>query len=295
MHLFIDFDGTITQSDTIDALVQNATRATGNHDFVYKYTWTTIVKAWENDMKAYKREHPFPSPRKLSEVLAWLEGQRAVEEASIQKINAYNIFKGADSTTLFNAGRQAVAEGQVKLRKGFREFIQHLERVGIEVTIVSVNWSEDWIRGCISPATPNILSNTIDSTGKIVPSKVMKRSALMLTGTDKAQEVMLSVRGTPDGESGSFSYIGDSLTDLQCLIECKNGIVMTDSPEQSDLYQAMVDLSHEVPHVSDQYGRRFAWARDFDEFLQFYPRNSSDVSVLPQTRSRAHLTESEEA
>jgi hypothetical protein len=279
MHLFIDFDGTITQSDTIDILVQYAIWSTGKRESVYKDTWTQIVKAWEDDMKAYKREHPFPVKR--SEVLAWLEGQRAVEEASIQRINASNIFEGADFMTLFGAGRQAVAEGHVKLRKGFLEFIQHLEQAGIEVTIVSVNWSEDWIRGCISPATPNILSNTIDLTGKIVPSKGTRRSAdrLMLTGGDKVQEVMLSVLGTPDGESGSLSYIGDSLTDLLCLIECKNGIVMTDSPEQSDLYQAMVDLSHEVPHASDYYGRtksRFAWARDFDGIL-------------------AHLTESEEA
>ncbi len=250
----------------------------------------------------------------------------------------------------------------VRLRSGFSDFldevIHHRKWV---VSVVSINWSDAWIRGVIGSCNgtaegPDIcvFANKITPSGAIVPNFRRHRRAqnrpIDEGHKDMTDEKNISRDGADDSDHGdgaeekreeeyddygyggddddddednnvpvascsdkldtleaatqaaaSFReevedhgpepviYMGDSTTDLECLlyvaksgVHGSGGIVLADGdgPVTSKLLQTLARLGYAVPHVSKadpfktaQRSRyparhpRLAWARDFDEIL----------------------------
>ena len=65
-------------------------------------------------------------------------------------------------------------------------------------------------------------------------------------------------------------YIGDSSTDLRCLLEAGQGIVIAavDGEKESSLLRTLRRLDYRVGHVDDRKrGSGLVWARDFGEIV----------------------------
>ncbi|OAA56616.1 HAD-like domain protein [Niveomyces insectorum RCEF 264] len=359
MHIVLDFDGTITVDDTIGALAQFAvnfqqTRSppapatattTTNHDWHAR--WQAIVDAYVAALRAHSDAYrPRAETRtQLAHELAYLRSLCTVEQASVQRIVAAGLFAGLAPVPdrLFAAGRAATAGGDaeekaeaeaetaaaVVLRPGFTDFLAEThERRGWPVSVVSINWSDAWIRGVLAgrhatrrKAGPQdkeqkeeeeedddeeeehirIFANTITDTGDIVPNfdRTTHKTKPIASCSDKVEATRAAEAAVmaaafsgecrhqndhpPPAPAPAHNqhavYIGDSPTDLECLVEASGGgIVMAGDagPDASKLLRALARLGYAVPHVSDAptFGGvrqddqpRLAWARDFHEIL----------------------------
>lgn len=269
MHVVLDFDGTITQDDTISALgsvaaafqEQQQQQAQGED---WAKLWVTIVDAYMADHKAHVSGYePAESDRPdLDSELFFLTTLReAVDLPSIHRVRDSRLFAGLTADRLIQAGRDAAAAdtGAVRLRAGFSSFLDDTsKRRGWPVSIVSINWSDAWIRGVLDSSqhgqAVRIFSNKVTSSGDIVPNfdrsvpSDRESSEPLASCHDKHETLAVAV----DLDAERVVYIGDAMTDLMCLINANaGGIIMTsDGPGGSSTLKALARLGIHVPHVS---------------------------------------------
>jgi hypothetical protein len=207
------------------------------------------------------------------------------------------------------------SEGELQIREGWYSlYSKILERQMNEkqredmsgeidqITILSVNWSKLFIDECLTAAkTPTIPSTPTSFGGDLslehADAKVIKIYANELQGlhdpdgssgmltsiedrdirtsSDKLRHLleMKNNHGTP--ESQPLIYIGDSMTDFECLLEADLGICIRDDPSNSgqrELAETFDRNEVAVPHIgefskADQNG--VVWARNFQEVVDF--------------------------
>ncbi len=91
---------------------------------------------------------------------------------------------------------------------------------------------------------------------------------VMLTGGDKKKcwaEIF------PRHYLPEAVYIGDGITDLECLLSCSRGIVMVNNPDKSYLLHALRRIGYEVDHASEVRPTwRFCWAANFQELMPLF-------------------------
>ncbi len=127
----------------------------------------------------------------LQQVVEVEEMRKPMEEFSLERVNRSGIFKNIEPDALMNramaaeyvGGPNATPENpySVSIKRGFSEFAEDIgSRKKSSWSVVSVNWSRDWIRGVLSKATtaydtlaldpPPIMSNdTYPELGIIGP------------------------------------------------------------------------------------------------------------------------------
>ncbi|OBT98708.2 hypothetical protein VE01_03426 [Pseudogymnoascus verrucosus] len=229
-QVVLDFDGTITTEDTIEALAQSAI-ALQNPSLPHsQLSQTPAAEAWNNcksqylaDLSAhYEKENQEPSDGGVVTGLGGLEREqgsldalRDVEWASVKRVGQSGIFKGLSKESLREKGRAATAgdpqDGNdlaVVVREGFPEFVTWIGQIGGQWGIVSVNWSRMWVRGVLDVALEerwvpsqidlcNLTTNDINPlTGMILGWRLDRLSAKrthLLTTADKllAQHKMM--------------------------------------------------------------------------------------------------------
>lgn len=171
----------------------------------------------------------------------------------------------------------------VRVRKGFGEFMGRVEAEaqagadggrGWTVGVVSVNWSGQFIQGVVeagcggprSAAGMVVLSNWVEaSEGQVEgPSEIGKEP--LVTAGDKLRAMQHYTRDY--GKEGeAVVYVGDSPTDLACLMEADLGVVMADDGE-TKLLETLKRIGFDVPHVGEAGEEsRLVWAKDFEEVL----------------------------
>ena len=274
--VLFDFDGTITERDTIDALAQFAILR--SHDVVAAAArWRDIVKAYIAD---YERHVDSYTPRRAERTetaaeLKFLESLRGVESASIARVEASGLFRGVESGDFARFGREAVTGGTVTVRKGFGELVEDLATKGCETGVVSVNWSGDFIRGVLdSRRAQRVMANRIRLDGVVEGPPVgvgLAGAEPLLTAGDKvrAAKALVEEWRAVKGGRRDWVYIGDSATDLGCFIESPMGIIMADDEENNKLLQTLKRIGFSVAHVRAwRIPQKLAWARDFDEVLE---------------------------
>ncbi|KAL1841209.1 hypothetical protein VTJ49DRAFT_7330 [Mycothermus thermophilus] len=350
--LILDFDGTITQHDTLDALVSLAiTHSTsspspssqpqsalepGNEGKTQQTrtkealttVWQTIVADYITACEAHRGAYRPAADQRTSieEELAFLESWEPVERASVARVSAAGFFRGLGGVgreegegsdgeldgaqgggMLVKLGRGAAlavsgtgsgsdpgSSGEpvtVELRKGFGEFMERVGTAGWEVAVVSVNWSDEFIRGVVQAgcdkyrggddsSSSSSTSSSDSWPGKVLANRVRFPDGQILgprelggeplvTAGDKLRAMKSLVKGT-GSEKGTpkVVYIGDSTTDLTCLVEADLGIVIAPDTE-SKLLKTMDRVQLQVPHVEEAArGSKLAWARDFEEVLR---------------------------
>lgn len=268
MRLIFDFDGTITQKDTIGELAQAAINHRRQADGTdLQQAWDNAVQAYLADYRLYKSNFDPPESNRteVAQERKFLAGFKAAEEASLSRVSKAGLFAGLQKKQLFRMGQEAVSSGNVTIRDGFKELVSLARERNVPVGVVSVNWSRSYIQGVIQDEQIDVIANEVSEDGYIHgPSFLESR---LTTAPDK----LLGLRqiiGT--GHDGEVFYFGDSPTDLDCLL-VDRGIVMATDEESSPLLKMLSRVGVQVPQVgSKQQGisaSKIFWARDFRELL----------------------------
>ncbi|OCL08286.1 hypothetical protein AOQ84DRAFT_354577 [Glonium stellatum] len=206
-------------------------------------------------------------------------------------------------------------EGELQIRDGWHSLcLKILERRGEQerhgdtlggidqVTILSVNWSQLFINECLvaakSPITASkskgldrnfspkhvganlikIYANEIqglyDSEGSSgMLTSIEDRN--IRTSSDKLRRLLEMKNSHDFSRPQPLIYIGDSMTDFECLLEADLGICIRDNPSSSgqrELTETFDRVGISVPHIgelskADHNG--VVWAQNFEELVDF--------------------------
>ncbi|KAM7221598.1 hypothetical protein V8F06_002989 [Rhypophila decipiens] len=301
----LDFDGTITQEDSLDALTRfaahyNAAKepAVVSESSLLDDWNISVIEPYLRDLAKFENEYtPTKQDRTTwEEEKTYLESLRTVEESSVERVEASPIFKGFGDDDYRRFGREAAAitadegaekSGQptptVRLRPGFNDFLlwwaaasqrsqqqQQRKLLGL----VSVNWSRHFIEGVLGVAD----SEHVQRSHHTRPNHITPEPRINgppgwqkpLTTADDKLKAFEQLRGSLKHSSGLVVYMGDSKTDLLCLRNADLGLILADSPDQSSLIATLWRLGYQVPHVHQDIRpvTKYAWARDFTEILE---------------------------
>ncbi|KAJ1678583.1 hypothetical protein EV182_003757 [Spiromyces aspiralis] len=256
--LVTDFDKTLTTTDTISAVghVLDTIHSTDAryhnvppfHSFVEKYMADTKAHdAWfEEIFRDYAKQGKTCSSHWL---MKYLEGMTWVERESISRAVAHGFFKGATKQQMYKTGaRSPLVQLQPNAALALASIWDRC-RTGINpITVLSVNWSADLIRGCIEQGVDDFLSATgcpdivnrhkVESLARQVcvinpdmefgPRSGLSTGKLTRTlhaGIDKLRYFDTIIEdykaaAAPGRCDLRFAYAGDSINDLFCLRKC---------------------------------------------------------------------------
>lgn len=286
----LDWDGTMTQKDTLDALVkisaaENAASPITDH-------WQRVSQAYMDDYAAtWKKLVPGGVlPATIREEKLLLSQLKEVEQRSLDRVHSSAIFTGLTPKAIETGASKAIQTGQVQLRNGFSSFYHHIcSRDDHSLAILSVNWSRHFIHSClnasgISLAPHAIVSNELDgisaaepSSGRIVAASPDNHDHdPILSSSDKLHRFEhMQLVNRPK------IYIGDSCTDMECLLAADLGICIRDNPmstSQITLAQTLQRLGLPCPRLRDWKQdsphntaptNTIVYIQDFTELLQW--------------------------
>lgn len=283
-HIIFDFDGTITQKDTVENIGRAAvewrkTPQGGGVDLTQE--WEHIVQSYMQDLAAYDQTQ-LPEEQRTTwpQERDYLRGRRMLEETSLTRLRESGIFAGgfAAEDRLVETGRRDRETGRTRIRDGFAEYLDKVRARGCIVHVVSVNWSAAYIRGVLEPwGITSIVANEIQLDGSIAAlpqdsspqgREIIGHPKVFATSGDKLEatsDLLNRVGGRCVG------YFGDSTTDLECLDFC-GGWVMTTGGGGS-LLRSLRRLGREIPFVSESRDAQshISWAHDFSEVVAQTP------------------------
>ncbi|KAH6854621.1 hypothetical protein B0I37DRAFT_422258 [Chaetomium sp. MPI-CAGE-AT-0009] len=295
-HLLLDFDTTITQSDTLSSLITLAIHASPLSPPSEKERKTTLTTLWSDIVRDYLAAHaahraayrpPAAERTTLAAELDFLESVAPVERASVARVGGAGFFAGLDGGVLEGIGRRAVELGRgegeggdgdvgVRVRRGLGELLGRYGGgggdggKGWDVAVVSVNWSGAFIKGVVEAGSGNggikrVVSNEIGFPDGVIEGPRELGKEPLVTAGDKLRAMESLKSGLAEEK---VVYFGDSATDLACLMEADLGVIMADDGE-SKLLKLLARIGFEVPHVQDAgEGDKLVWGRDFEEVLQ---------------------------
>jgi thiamine phosphate phosphatase / amino-HMP aminohydrolase len=275
----LDFDGTITKNDTIDTLFKSALaiQDAKGHDMVR--TWQEIIVSYDRDYQAHVRAYkPVKEERHtVEQEIKFYRSLEAVEARSFERISKSGIFAGISELEWEEIAIQAVTNGDVVLREGLKTFLQRIKNSNTTWAVVSVNFSSAFIRAVLrlglgSESKIWILANQPDEIGVLKGPGIRGGTAGNVVSTSDAK--LASVQelvGPWDGRLQSkVVYIGDSGTDIECLLrDGIIGIIMSEDG-RSDLMRTMSRTGMEVLHIEkyEATSNSVYWARDYLEIVQ---------------------------
>ncbi|KAK0716990.1 hypothetical protein B0T26DRAFT_751115 [Lasiosphaeria miniovina] len=198
----------------------------------------------------------------------------------------------------------------VYLRAGFREFVHEVggavggrrgdgrngdgdgDGNGWRLGLVSVNWSGAFVEGVLGETPARFAAGMRVNEVSWPDGRITGPSPLspaehgesppppLLTAGDKLAAFQSLKRASAAEEDEERSrevvvYVGDSVTDLACLLDADVGVVMVDGDgdkADSKLLQTLRRLGLTVPRVVEggisSPLPRLVWARDFDDILR---------------------------
>ncbi|TVY84987.1 UPF0655 protein [Lachnellula suecica] len=283
----LDFDGTITTKDTIDTLAQFGISKQATRGLDLKGEWDEVVTKYGEDFSTHVENYrPVKEDRRtLKEEVNYCRSLKEIEKRSFGRITSSGIFKGIDAGEWHDFGVHSVENGLVKLRNGIGKFVSEvMANNGNMCGIVSVNFSRYFIRGVLAQVSSaldgiNIIANAANAAGILEGFGVSDKShpaQVIATSEDKlaALKDMLGFwrsNGHLAETNMDTVYIGDSGTDIECLMEDRIiGIVILEDG-QSSLMETFKRVGVEVFHIRDfreKSEKSVYWARDFEEIAQ---------------------------
>ena len=288
IRLFLDWDGTIALTDTLSIIASIGYAKNGLRELP---PWSHFTGAYIADYSAHAASYkPQKSDRTLVEQeLAWLESLVDVERKSIERVEAAGIFASVTTVDVQAAAAQAAEKQEVRLRSGLVELLGALTRTKGSASIISVNWSRTFITEFLKTADKmtgwrwpieRIWANEIEfGTGGKLTRLSRKENRGIWTAGDKSR---IFREATALHDRGHVSvYMGDSSTDLDCLLSADVGICVRDEPmasEQKTLAETLERLAiaclwvgnyHSAEDLEKDFpvrtGKTLWWARDFKE------------------------------
>jgi 2-hydroxy-3-keto-5-methylthiopentenyl-1-phosphate phosphatase len=287
VHWILDWDGTITKKDTLDALVNIA--ASTQPDYPIHDSWKHVVDAYMVDYTS-SLDQLVPNsslPTTLEGEAKLLEELKVVEQRSLDRVYDAGIFGELATEDLEAGAKKAVESGEVAIRPGCVDLLKRLSSnetaKGDKLHILSVNWSRHFISSCLKAAgveiDPSIiLANELQgidgghrSSGEISPVGTLK----IISSADKFHQL----ERLKQENALPVVYVGDSWTDIDCLLAVDLGICIRDEPmgsSQKKLADAFGRLSVACPRLEDweEAGEPgLVWGKEFEEIGQWFERN----------------------
>ncbi|RIA98570.1 hypothetical protein C1645_870650 [Glomus cerebriforme] len=296
--LVCDFDETITQNDSICELANLAYEkrartgkcptppncpsilSSNDNDEECPPPWSYFVelyfKEYKEHIKRWREQH---SDKTLHDHFKMLESLKKVENISIDRIEAYGCMKGVCYHELVERGklikkkddaldilRNFISKEQsqnchdyVLLEEPNSTFTNEI--TGRNLYIISTNWSKDIILGSLFELTSenkfdreNIFSNDLVFNND--DCSIGKLDRKVLCANDKLK--IFSQLNT--SKSNMSVYIGDSDTDLPCLLQADIGIIMGNNRSltkhcykyEIEIVEGLADF--ESCNIDDLYG-----------------------------------------
>ncbi|KAH7030960.1 HAD-like domain-containing protein [Microdochium trichocladiopsis] len=269
-HIFLDFDGTITTADTIGALAQFALDTQSARGSDLSAAWEQVVKAYMQGFKACVDNHHTPSHQRttVGQEVEFLRQMKDSEVESLERIRECEVFRGIGADDFRNAGRRLVEQGTIQLREGFHEYVSRRIAEGCKVWVLSVNWSSAFIEGACHPSVVSVIANNVGSDGSIVGPELFlsPRSAdhrTLTNSVDKLDAMRAALQGEGFGQTTTV-YMGDSITDMECLLAADQAVIMSDKAD-STLLQTLRRIGTDVKHIAEADPGSIAWASSFDD------------------------------
>ena len=250
--------------------------------------WLYFTDAYLSDHKAHQAKHESRSGSSTSigEFLEWQESLVEVERASVERVERAGIFANVTITDIDNAAKEAVQSRSVLLRPGLVSLIEKIQEQGDSTTIVSVNWSARFIHSCLGsareprtqaqPPKVDIRANEIGSGSSAKLTRTFAgEDRGIWTARDKERMMLAELQA--ESQQRNSVYIGDSPSDLSCLLLANVGICIRDNElnnEQSSLQELLRRFNIACQHIEEyshrrstdyESFRRLWWAKDFNE------------------------------
>ncbi|KAI2624358.1 HAD-like domain-containing protein [Hypoxylon sp. NC1633] len=276
MSIFFDFDGTITVKDTVGELANFALRVRADEGVDLRGEWDVVVSSYVDDHRAHADGYqPQPHSRNLPEhEIQYLRQMKTVETRSLDRINDSRLFWGISAVAFRQAGRDLVRKGTIRLRPGFRRFVDERVKDGWRVWVLSVNWSSAFIEGACGelPGVKVIANDVREDDGSIAGPPVLNPQNVSsteeprnLTNSRDKLDAMDAILRAESLAAEPSVYFGDSTTDLECLLAVDLGFVIADR-EDTSLLRTLRRIGVEVPHVRDQSAtEKLAWASNYED------------------------------
>lgn len=328
INLILDWDGTLTRKDTLHLVGQIGYQHKERLHIQAKSSdskpippWTYFGTTYMDDYSTHQKHYPEkPETRRtITQERAWLASLARVENISVHRVEESGLFRGVaasdvDRTALHSASSQAEPDSRLQLRPGWeRLFNQALAaETGSsppnQVSILSVNWSERFIRQSLLQASESGAnspeSTSLTSYVEIMPIRANEIAGLdapegsdgsltkngstgIRTSSDKLARLPLHCRDRldnsqpnsqdADSDNGTVIYVGDSATDFDALLAADVGICVRDEPMgsgQKELAETLQRVGVSVVHVSEKPapgGRVVFWASDLGEIADALP------------------------
>ncbi|KAF2759258.1 hypothetical protein EJ05DRAFT_475482, partial [Pseudovirgaria hyperparasitica] len=291
MQLTLDFDGTLTKRDTLHLLHQAAKHARPTESRKLTQQWTNIVEAYVQDLQSHIDRYMPAAPTRttIAAERAFLASLASVEARSIARVADTKALKGTRSQDLHHVS------ADVEMRVGWSSLLTYAAKHRVDVRILSVNWSATFINVAIQHALQSIIPSELRDATAAVPAGPIYGDHDKLLPVIIANELEGLPLGTstgvikgPNGGRGVHTsadklhyfgvsskdkapvvYVGDSTTDLECLLAADVGICIRDEEigsGQRALMETFVRLGvGVVPHTEwrkAKKGEVLLWAGD---------------------------------
>ncbi|KAK3619628.1 hypothetical protein LTR56_023913 [Elasticomyces elasticus] len=278
--------------------------------------WSDLGTAYMKDYHAHKTAH-YPKSDHVdhNDYITWLDSLRPIEYASAQRAQSTFHFRGVRSSDVEAHAKEAIEAAKVTLREGciilllmfVPDGTDYVPPAGSKFSIISVNWSESFIRWALFHYHAVVLGssrfNDAERCNLLKYISEMEIHTNEIHGLDHPQGSSGRLDGCirTAGEKLQYLpparkycqdeqdlplvvYVGDSGTDYECLRNADVGIWLHDCGDGSvkerfrDTFQPL-DVTEATPcHVSkakalDQCGEKTwcLWARslaDVGEYLE---------------------------
>lgn len=316
LNLYLDWDGTITESDTLSVVASIGYRCQAQRQR-HVTPWSEIVESYMVELKAHESHYvPETAQRTTAEQeLLYLASLAEVENRSVRRVENSRLYEGVTLEDLDRTAAEAVAKGEVAIRRGWEDLLSLLasdqgDRIG-KLEIISVNWSARFLRACLvahhllsstapkSDAMTDLerrhpLSGTVIAANEIEgveqhwrPSRREWQRLWGLqdddfTGSDGGTHVGTGrlnknedsgIRTSrdkarclptpPDGSSereGMQVYVGDSPTDLECLLKADVGILINDKAGEASKDQGTSLLVKTLDRIGIEVRPLASWS-----------------------------------
>ena len=230
--LFLDWDSTLTTTSTVPLLLSLS-------PYPPSTTPSELSALYAFAFAAHSSSYaPTASPRTtLTEEITYLNNLRDIERASIERCEQAGVWRGVTWQIVEDAAEKAIREGSVVLREGAERLIEEVLKRRGRVVVLSVAWSGRFISGCLRTAfgkkaeAVEVRANEIEEHGKLSRYFRAEGNGIWTCG-DKARVLKEVVH---EAKEVKTIYVGDSVTDLQCLTSVDVGISMGDESNGSEL------------------------------------------------------------
>ncbi|MBM3214823.1 hypothetical protein FJZ36_07910 [Candidatus Poribacteria bacterium] len=215
--LAIDFDETVTLRDTTPNLPELAASALNDADAVdLRRRWLVGARAYYADWQRVYDEAlaaSAPADDTYAALVRFSTRFDAIEQSSIASVIDGGFLRGIRRDRLHDLG------GAVPKRDGVLETLADCAGLGIDLHVISANWSADLVRAGIGGLGVPIHSNDLDFDEREVSTGHLHRR--VVSGTDKAERF----RSLNSG-AGLRMFVGDSVTDLVAMLDADVGVLI---------------------------------------------------------------------